>query len=369
MNTITVFFTTALTLFTTITQIAAPLELSDNQHIRIPVICEMIHERTYFILRLEKLITLLKAAEEKGLQPFQTINSSLFNHDRIKSVANHINETHSLTEFFSLWDEIIEFRHIKDKELVRDFAKLNLALLKQLSLHTYSKKIDFNGIYRQEDEIYEIVYSLDSLSFTEALTVRNYYANRLKKALDFLTTIRCRKNIAFESDPSKIDCSCAFDSHYTFKNKEIIRCIKNINKTNKLTSVITLGQEFAKYKLIQDNSFTKEFTLFIFCLYKNIINNNATIYHASLTKSTIEMIAHLYENLEDLPLEEILDALDILSEELPKLLEKYEFTSKMNWQQWLAKYWWVPPVIGSSLAIRILLHKHMPNHAPHQGHL
>jgi hypothetical protein len=45
----------------------------------------------------------------------------------------------------------------------------------------------------------------------------------------------------------------------------------------------------------------------------------------------------------------------MLMTELPPLLEKYEFNSKMTWQNWLKKYWWVPPIFGIWFGLKILL--------------
>ncbi len=361
MNTLKYICLTISITTTIIFKAVETVEITDAQHIRIPVICEMIHERTYFILRLEKLITALQKAEQMGLPPLQTIPSSLFTHERIKHIITHINAHQSFADFFKLWHELVEFRHIKDKELGRDFTRLNLAILKQLSSHTYTR--DLAAIYRQ-DEITELVFFLDKSSFTEVLTVRNYYAERLKKSIEFLSTIRCKKDIAFETTTQNADCFCAFESHYIFKSPDILNCIQKINTTNSLESVITLGKDFTKYKLIQNDNFTKEFILFIFCIYKNLLHNNAIINNTPLTKSTIEVIAHLYENLDSLPLEEILDALDMLSEELPKLLEEYEFTSAMKWKDWLKKYWWAPPFIGATLILKTLLIIKTPKPAP-----
>ena len=63
----------------------------------------------------------------------------------------------------------------------------------------------------------------------------------------------------------------------------------------------------------------------------------------TVKKSTLELITHLYENLESLPLEKILDAIDLLAEELPQLLEHYNEFSELHWKERLKKYWWVPP--------------------------
>jgi hypothetical protein len=70
---------------------------------------------------------------------------------------------------------------------------------------------------------------------------------------------------------------------------------------------------------------------------------------------TAEDIIELYSTIATLPIPEMLNSLDSLVEDLIEIIEKYELDTAMSWTQWFKKYWWVPPVIISSLVINFLL--------------
>ena len=125
--------------------------------------------------------------------------------------------------------------------------------------------------------------------------------------------------------------------------------------TNSLTPLFGLFQEFGRFRLIQDEKFNKEFLLLVFGVYKNLLIHNAQHKKLSIKKSTLAMIAYLYENLDKLPLEQILDTIDLLSEELPHLLEEYDIKSDMDWKEWLKEHWWVPPLVLTTIGIKVFL--------------
>jgi len=56
-----------------------------------------------------------------------------------------------------------------------------------------------------------------------------------------------------------------------------------------------------------------------------------------------------------MPLEEVLDILDLLVEELPEFLEKYELNSDITWRSWVKKYWILVPVAATAFGIKIYL--------------
>ena len=225
---------------------------------------------------------------------------------------------------------------------MRDFTKL--VLLVRHKLHHPEKEF--------QTKQHDINFSLSGITYTEAVTLRLYHAYRLKKSFSFLRQVKCNNKADFFEANEK-ECCCIFISNYNFKHPDIALCIKRMETHNNLVPLMSLADEFTKLKLLQNTTFQKEFMILIFTTYRNLIVNNALKYHSPLKKSTLETIAFLYENLENLPLEQILDAIDMLAEELPPLLEKYEFNSDMKWKEWLKKYWWVPPIFLAVFGLRI----------------
>jgi hypothetical protein len=64
--------------------------------------------------------------------------------------------------------------------------------------------------------------------------------------------------------------------------------------------------------------------------------------------------------ISQLPIAEVLNAIDMLVNELPPFIEKYELNSQITWKNWLKKYWWVPPVFGIWFGLKILLKLQRP---------
>jgi hypothetical protein len=56
-----------------------------------------------------------------------------------------------------------------------------------------------------------------------------------------------------------------------------------------------------------------------------------------------------------MPLEDVLDLLDILVDQLPEFLEKTELTSNLEWKEWINKYWLIAPISTIVLALKIYL--------------
>ena len=67
----------------------------------------------------------------------------------------------------------------------------------------------------------------------------------------------------------------------------------------------------------------------------------------------LDYFDYIYEAIDLLPIEEILNALDEVAEELYPLLELYEFDPYATWQEWLQKYIWLIPIFAGKLIYTI----------------
>lgn len=309
-------------------------------------LCELINERTYFLQRLEKLITTIKHADVIIDIPIPECICSDFQHPLIRDMIHSIQNSRSITPFFSAWDALIHYKKIDDPSLIREFTKFTLFLVKSI----YTSINDTKKIFDTSQD-YDFVFNTATMSYTESITLRFYYAQRLKIAIGLLSSIRCHRDSFFEFSTNEKGCNCIFSSKVQFKHKEIISCIASMEKSSNLEPLIALAHEFSTYRLIRDELFTKEFILLILCIYKNLAVNNMNIRnHQTLA---LEKIVMNYETIQSLPLEQILATIDILTNELPQLLQHYHFYSYKSWKRWLKKYWWVPPVVVITIAARI----------------
>ncbi len=312
-----------------------------DKKIIITQFCEHYHQRSYFILRLEKIIESIKKNNKKKYT--YSFNQEQFSSPSILPCLQKIQKRNSLQPFYNLWEEVKHYKYLEEKPFAHDFTKLLFSIQ-----HTiYSHNIKTKGI-----PSFDIKFSLEGRSYTEATTVRNYYFKRLRCAFLLLKNVPCSKQSLFDAEST--GCDCTFITHHTFLNKDIKKCIKQMERQQSVKPLIALSKDFYSCKLIQDIVFLREFITLTFIVLRNIFINNIHAPFTSVQKKHTNHIAHIYQNLDKLPLEEILEAIDLLHKELPALLEKYQFNSKMKWRTWLKKYWWVPPTLLTVFGIRIL---------------
>ncbi len=312
-----------------------------SKEIVVSEICEKFHQRSYCILRLSKAMELIHKNNKKKYCP--KICNKKFSNTRVIACIKSMRDQNTIQPFFNLWNDIKRYKYLDDSTLTYDFTKMFFILQHNIVSEAQSKK---NG------SLFDIKISLEGRSFTETTTVRNYYAHRLSEALQFLKKVNCSQWSLFELGGE--GCNCEFITDHTFQNEDIKDCVKKMETKKSVLPLITLGSDFTNCKLIQDEIFLKEFVLITFLALRNIFENNIALSKKSEYKATSELILYTYHNLEKLPLEEILEAIDLLHKELPSLLEKYEFNSKMKWRQWFKKYWWTPVTIGAVMGLRIL---------------
>lgn len=139
-------------------------------------------------------------------------------------------------------------------------------------------------------------------------------------------------------------------SHHTIRD-----CIEKIIHTHCLEPLVDLLQEIKRSPYLHDHECIREVCLLIFTIQKHIILNEYEKQPTSIKTITLETILEISDKINQLPIAEVLNAIDLLVTEIPPFLEKYEFYSKKNWKEWLKKYWWVPPVFTVWFSLKVLL--------------
>jgi hypothetical protein len=186
------------------------------------------------------------------------------------------------------------------------------------------------------------------------------YLTQLSKAHDFLCSLGI-KNYRY------IPCNCDTKDGLMhadvafFSDQRIIDCLQRMEQQASLTPLLQLSSSLYSYTP-QQTPFIKELALLLFIIYKQILLEEYKKSPEMLKASTINSIVEMSEKINQLPIGEILNTIDMLAKELPPFLEKYEFNSPLSWKQWLKKYWWVPPVFGGWFALKILLSLQRPHY-------
>lgn len=171
-----------------------------------------------------------------------------------------------------------------------------------------------------------------------------------------------------ENNYCYIPCTCAqqnncilLDAAY-FIHPRIKACICAMQKTKSLKPLLQLSRSFEKYLYMHNITFIHELCMLFFIIHKQIIMQTCAEKPQIFKTIDLEKILEISEKINQLPIAEVLNAIDMLVTELPPFLEKYEFNSKISWQQWLKKYWWVPPIFGGWFGLKILLRLQRPHY-------
>lgn len=206
-----------------------------------------------------------------------------------------------------------------------------------------------NSCYALTTEKSKKLTDLISCAISPTCLLSNYYfVTRLKNAITLLHKV-----------PKDIIQELPFEHLTSSSNISINQSITHIKNTKKLHSLFLCWHNITSYQVIIDEKFFTEFATLVcklLCLVaETTIDKTKT--------STLETIINISQKIDKLPLSEILHTIDMLTDELPAFLEKYEFNSTMSWKIWLKKYWWIPPVITFWFGLKILIKfQHKPNY-------
>lgn len=191
--------------------------------------------------------------------------------------------------------------------------------------------------------------------------VNFYYLKCLSKSSTLLSFLDkhhyCYQlcNCACQEQCVQIDATLFFD-------EKIICCIQNMMHTASLKPVIQLSHDIKNYTENTDEQFIRELFVLIFTVHKQILLDTCKSNPQALKTGTLNTILEISEKINQLPIAEVLNAIDMLITELPPFLEKYEFNSKISWKEWLKKYWWVPPIFGGWFVLKVLLSLQRPHY-------
>ncbi len=186
-----------------------------------------------------------------------------------------------------------------------------------------------------------------------------YCVTCVTKSIHFLSRLDKQQYRYIPCDISQqddhIQLGTAIFSHHT-----IYACIKKAIITESLKPIIALLR-YTQYNVdTESDHFLKELLILIFTVHKQILFNECVQHHYPIKKSTLETIIAINNIINQLPIAEVLSAIEMLVMELPPFIEKYELDSKITWKNWLKKYWWVPPVFGAWFGLKILLKLQRP---------
>lgn len=357
--------------------------------------CNYVYRRFYFVKRLHNTMLLFLDVEDRIKKKdykhteldsmFNFTPSITFTDMRIQRSIDLMTQKRSLKPLFMIWDDFTSYKSIKDQLFVEEFTKevfiisrnmlITLAshdefvVVPPIRLHVPLEEL-LNDIDIMTKMIYQLQVKKTSLTYEhnarivdlhtfahiDDVMMRYYLIKRLKYAINQLDFHSYHKPFIKQ----KIAI--------TWHHPHIITCIHVMEQSATLDPLYDLWDDVLQYKYIQDDLFMHEFAQLILVTYTDLL----TYYNEhqeSSHKDALSAALELYQLIDKLPLNEILDIIDIITHDLPPLLEKYEFDTDMSWQAWLRKYWWAPPIIIATIAIHILMNWEAKNALAHPAEI
>lgn len=366
--------------------------------------CNYVYRRFYLINRLTNTINLFGNIQKKlhahtysgNPQSIFTFDSTVhFSNSRIQELIECLRNNTSFIPLFMVWQDFIAYKALDDQLFIEDFTKEIFIISKNIFLQTASEYVTHKlatqaiDALSMEQLLDEIDIFTDSITHTEKyhrptsvqqllikiaqhddtsssyrdikklahiddVIIYFYYIQRLSKTIRLLSYL-IEKKYHFHAAPIKKTNSCAIYDTVTFTHYKNIACIKAMNANHSVTPLLELLQEVTRYRHIQNSTFIKELLMLTTLTCKSIVEDTCYITDRNLKKSTLDTIISLGQKLDQLPISELLDTIDMLTEELPAFLEKYEFRSTLTWKAWLKKYWWIPPIILAWFGLKTIV--------------
>ena len=344
-------------------------------------------ERSFKVMEKALRVERNKKLYAKFVGDFFSQSCFLLKTDVVKKVVDQIRQTHSFAPHFTLWNHIKRFKYgLKPEEMLilLDFAKVHLVACQLILLKEHSfnwiktaeaalsllelekrcpifKEINLltsyflqNNISSNHAAVLNCFLSQEGFLEKEpflynALFEDIYFENKIDHViLRFYHLRRVGPVVSYIKKISKY-ITCADNQKFLdlgFEQEPILVMIGALQGDCSLKSFYLIWNDLKKYKYIREEKIFKEFAYFLLYFMSTLCIQE----RLKVLDHTISL-----ERLSAMELEDILDLLDLLEEQLPAFLEKYELDghSDLTWHAWFKKYWLVVPVSACILAVKI----------------
>lgn len=337
----------------------------------------LVYRRYYFIARLDNTIELLQKLYSKSdqrrimLLGHQVDSEEIlprnecekFKHKTIRHSIACIRETDCIKPLFKVWDSFKAYKLLKDDLFIEDFSKEIFLITRNTIDHlqrcqiidrlkhscmdcpinAYSlgkllQDIDvmmsyLSDCYYSPEEMvdrFDNLAALKDLRFlvnTDDVAFRFYCLKRVKKIMDFLGTL----------PPGEL-----LISH---KEDEVLQF-----KPYKNRGLIQLWEDLVQYKYIDDEQSMRYFlrSLYII-LYRQTKKHN--FFNDEVLET--EEVYMIENHMEDMPIEELLDAIDSIMNNITHIHQHYQH-SGLSFIRWVQVYWWIPAALVSSICFKLI---------------
>ncbi len=346
----------------------------------------LVYRRYYFVARLDKTIKILaKMYQEVNAMQDMLASKSInfddilpvstrdvFEHKQVRRSIDRIVQTRSLKPLFMVWDSFKSYKSLHDDLLVEDFSKEIFIITrntinclhdcnritrpKHICMHNACEDFDLSQRLEAialmtehlanncDDIIDKTAYRISDMGdlnmviHTDEVAFRFYCLHRLERAMQYLLSLPAQHQVLI-------------------KDIRLLRLpIFFWQKRGNRKTLTQLWDDVTQYKYVDNEAFMHDFTTFILLLLNSRQKevSNRTLSHA-------DVIA-IHQQVEQLPIEEILNAIDVIVSQVGGVVDHYQ-KSGLTFSRWIRQYWWAPPLVISSIIFKFVAFYYKKYHA------
>lgn len=251
---------------------------------------------------------------------FDQLEPARFFNSEIRDVIDQMKVDRSIKPIGRLWQIFTSYQHLYDKTFTHEciFLIYLLYMPQQTRsdnmlqgspehllhlLDAYTDGTDGESEQFKELLVYEKIDPDD-------IARRYFVIKRLQKTMLFMETV-C-KNL-FNKDMIK---QIIYDEIKSFEQISIKNALINVCIQERFEPFLHIWQECQQYRYAADDSFLQEMLRSILLIYRALLLKQLSKETEQLIISEMEHVLEVYENLDKLPLDEALNAIDVTTETL-----------------------------------------------------
>lgn len=305
-----------------------PSWIDGDHSAEISEITHYIYQRYYLIARTENSIKLLFNLHKKSLLSIDIDEEELnnFSDEQIRENLEIIIETKEITPIFSCWQHIILYQRLQDDPFQEEFSKLLLLILQKITGNKRKTVFLPNDGLAQLLDIIDI--QTDKLSSKKTITRHSMRHINHPEELSSITPLVAYRFYLLKRIENPMHIIKSYFSHCSNSNiassMSTIHCfheqinahLEEIIHSKSITPLLNMHHELEQFRHINDMLYVKEFFEIVLLIAQQIQAESIFQKNGSSEAN--------YTSLDQLSIEDLLEAIDITTGRLPNTQEKQQ---------------------------------------------
>jgi len=311
-----------------------PEQMEINAH------TEAIYYRYYLIKRLEVAMHLLeKSGAQKSLFVDQIDEN--YSHHIINEAIKHMQHEKSIAPVVLVWQMFASYQYVGDQVFNKEFVYLVFFLYEHI-------------VYQKRKEVVRgahIEYILNAIDYliigqpierrlqetyiqvkTDHISQCFFVGKRLEKTMRVLLYIYDHEKVALQERGTTSSFDAVVDELGRFSHHRVREAIIGMERTKSLAPLVQVCAEYRQYRFAADDLFLKEMLMHIFLVYKSLLFKQLSAATEQVIMTEMQQVLELYEHIEEMPLDETLEAIDMVTDKLVAI-------QQMQAQKWSTAPW------------------------------